>query len=83
MGIRWPAARNEDPETAHMSAIADKPKSVVEVGASDLPLHCPTSKTPVWSLHPRVFLDVTKSGEVLCPYCSTRYLYKGGPVKGH
>ena len=27
---------------------------VIEVTEADLPLHCPTPKTPVWSLHPRV-----------------------------
>jgi uncharacterized Zn-finger protein len=30
-----------------------------------------------------VFLDVAKSGELLCPYCGTRYVYKGSPPKGH
>ena len=56
---------------------------VVEVTASDLPLHCPTPQTPVWSMHPRVFLDVAKAGGMLCPYCGTRYVYKGAPAKGH
>jgi uncharacterized Zn-finger protein len=55
----------------------------VEVHEQDLPLHCPTPSTPVWSMHPRVFLDVTHSGEMLCPYCGTKYIYKGAPVKGH
>ncbi|MBI4290346.1 MAG: zinc-finger domain-containing protein [Betaproteobacteria bacterium] len=66
-----------------MTATTRKPNPVVEVTASDLPLHCPTPESPVWSMHPRVFLDVAKSGEILCPYCSTRYVYKGAPVKGH
>ena len=52
---------------------------VVEVTEADLPLHCPTPKTPVGSMHPRVFLDVAKAGEMLCPYCGTRYVYKGAP----
>jgi uncharacterized Zn-finger protein len=30
-----------------------------------------------------VFLDVAKAGQVLCPYCGTRYVYKGGKLKGH
>jgi uncharacterized Zn-finger protein len=55
----------------------------VEVTEKDLPLHCPTSGTALWALHPRVFLDVAKEGECLCPYCGTRYVYKGAPVKGH
>ena len=49
----------------------------------DLPLHCPTPGTPLWNMHPRVFLDVAKEGECLCPYCGARYVYKGAPVKGH
>jgi uncharacterized Zn-finger protein len=56
---------------------------LVEVTESDLPLHCPTPKSPVWCMHPRVFLDVAKAGQMLCPYCSTRYVYKGRRPKGH
>jgi uncharacterized Zn-finger protein len=56
---------------------------VVEVSAADLPLHCPPPKTPVWSMHPRVFLDVGGAGVMLCPYCGTRYVYKGAKPKGH
>jgi uncharacterized Zn-finger protein len=37
----------------------------------------------VWSLHPRVFLDVAHAGKMLCPYCGTLYVYKGAPPKGH
>ena len=55
----------------------------VEVNEKDLPLHCPMPSAPLWQLHPRVFLDVAKEGEALCPYCGTRYVYKGAPVKGH
>ena len=55
----------------------------VEVRESDLPLHCPTPQTPVWSMHPRVFLDVAKTGEMLCPYCGTKYIYTGAAPKGH
>ena len=62
--------------------MADSSKKV-EVTEKDLPLHCPMPDAPLWARHPRVFLDVAKEGEVLCPYCSTRYVYKGGPVKGH
>ena len=63
---------------------ADDQKSrSVEVTESDLPLHCPTPKSPVWNMHPRVFLDVVKAGQMLCPYCGTRYVYKGRKPKGH
>jgi uncharacterized Zn-finger protein len=55
----------------------------VEVTASDLPLHCPMPGTPVWKMHPRVFLDLAATGEVLCPYCGAHYVLKGDAPKGH
>jgi uncharacterized Zn-finger protein len=55
----------------------------IEVTEKDLPLHCPTADAPLWSRHPRVFLDVTQSGHVLCPYCGTKYVFKGSVPKGH
>ena len=55
----------------------------LEVGAKDLPLHCPMPGSPLWARHPRVFLDVAREGESRCPYCGTLYVYKGPPVKGH
>lgn len=56
----------------------------VEVTAKDLPLHCPTPAMMLWNSHPRVFLDIAKSGEALCPYCGTKYTLEGGPTRhGH
>jgi len=55
---------------------------IVEVIARDLPLHCPNPAMPLWSSHPRVFLDVEANGEAMCPYCGTRYRLVGGPRKG-
>jgi uncharacterized Zn-finger protein len=49
----------------------------VEITAADLPLACPPSREQLWSLHPRVFLDVLHTGEAVCPYCSTRYVLSG------
>jgi uncharacterized Zn-finger protein len=37
---------------------------------------------PLWSSHPRVFLDVAAEGEAMCPYCGTRYRLRGGMRKG-
>lgn len=54
----------------------------VEVGAKDLPLHCPMPGAPLWARHPRIFLDVAREGESRCPYCGTLYVYKGPPPKG-
>ena len=55
----------------------------VEVGAHDLPLHCPVPGAPLWARHPRVFLDVAREGASRCPYCGTRYTYKGPKARGH
>jgi uncharacterized Zn-finger protein len=71
--------------TSNVPAAGGAPATsrTVEVTARDLPLHCPTPATPVWNMHPRVFLDVTATGDILCPYCGTRYLFKGPVPKGH
>lgn len=56
---------------------------VVVVQAKDLPVYCPNPAMPLWSSHPRVYLDVVDEGEVLCPYCGTRYRLEGGAGSGH
>ena len=38
-------------------------QSIVDVTEKDLPLHCPNPAMPLWSSHPRVFLDVAATGE--------------------
>jgi uncharacterized Zn-finger protein len=55
----------------------------IEVTAKDLPLHCPTKAVETWSSHPRVFLDIAKTGQVACPYCGTKYKLKEGEVVSH
>jgi uncharacterized Zn-finger protein len=55
----------------------------IEITAHDLPLRCPTLDAPLWSRHPRVFLDVTTTGFAVCPYCSAHYVFKGALPKGH
>ena len=57
-------------------------QAAIEVEASDLPAFCPNPQMPLWSSHPRVFLDIAELGEARCPYCGTRYRLKGGPRKG-
>ena len=58
--------------------------AVVEIGADDIPLHCPNRSTPAWSYHPRVFLPLEASGDAKCPYCGTVYrLQPGTMLKGH
>ncbi|HVO89009.1 MAG TPA: zinc-finger domain-containing protein [Casimicrobiaceae bacterium] len=55
---------------------------MVVVKPADLPIYCPNPAMPLWSSHPRVFLDVIDTGEAMCPYCGTRYRLEGGPQRG-
>lgn len=65
-----------------MAARDDLP--AVAVRPEDLPVHCPNPAMPLWSSHPRVYLDVAATGEATCPYCSTRYRLDGAvPAAGH
>ena len=64
-----------------MSA-ATPPKALVELAARELQgpgvTFCPNLKMPLWSNHPRVFIDVATTGEGACPYCGTVYRLKAG-----
>ena len=55
----------------------------IEVTADDLPLHCPMPSMKIWNTHPRVFIDVTSTGEAKCPYCGTVYKFSGPAKHGH
>lgn len=61
-----------------------QPKSIVEVTANELQgggvVFCPNPKMPLWSNHPRVFIDLTHGGPAQCPYCGTGYQLKAGEV---
>jgi uncharacterized Zn-finger protein len=56
--------------------------SFVEVTAKDLQgpgvVFCPNPKMPLWSNHPRIFIDVATAGAGKCPYCGTVYRLKAG-----
>ena len=58
---------------------------VVEVGEEDLcgpgAVFCPNPKMPLWSTHPRVYLEIGTTGVVMCPYCGTTYALKPGTVQ--
>lgn len=57
----------------------------VIVEPKDLPAFCPNKAMPLWSSHPRVFLDLGDAGEAMCPYCGTVYHLRGGArrASGH
>ena len=56
----------------------------VELDNQDLPAYCPNPAMPLWSSHPRVYLEMNQHGEAKCPYCGTLYRLKPGTlVKSH
>jgi len=61
-------------------ADAAQTNNAVELDGKDLPAFCPNPSMPVWSSHPRVFLELLPSGVAKCPYCGTVYKLKPGTV---
>ncbi len=59
-------------------------KNTVELSAADLNanggIHCPSPKAgmTVQDTHPKVYLDVSHTGEAKCPYCGRVYRLKAG-----
>ena len=64
-------------------------KAVIELSGQDLNqqggVFCPNPKADMklWSAHPKVYLDVARTGEAKCPYCGTVYRLKAGESAGH
>ena len=62
--------------------------SAVELLATDLNaqggIFCPSPKAAmaIWNSHPKVYLDVAKTGSAKCPYCGTVYRLKAGEHAG-
>lgn len=52
---------------------ASQPLDKVTVTSADLPVYCPGPHSPLWSMHPRVYIEIEKSGIASCPYCSATY----------
>ncbi|MBM3389825.1 MAG: zinc-finger domain-containing protein [Betaproteobacteria bacterium] len=62
-------------------------KPAVEVTAAELQgpgvVFCPNPRMPLWSGHPRVFIDLSHEGHGKCPYCGTEYRLKPGEKLAH
>ena len=64
-------------------------QAAVELLATDLNaqggVFCPSPKADMqlWDNHPKVYLDVARTGEAKCPYCGTVYRLKAGETVGH
>ena len=63
--------------------------AAVELSAKDLNaqggIFCPSPNADmkIWNSHPKVYLDVAKTGEARCPYCGTVYRLKAGETVSH
>ena len=64
--------------------------SHIELLAADLNpqggVFCPSPKAhmKIWNSHPKVYLDVARTGMGKCPYCGTEYRLKAGEhFEGH
>ena len=55
---------------------------IIELSASDLPVHCPIPSMAQWNSHPRVFIKLLH-GQGKCPYCGTEYRLKAGEKVAH
>lgn len=59
-------------------------QAVVQLLARDLNaqggVYCPRPQAgmKLWNSHPKVYLDVARTGEARCPYCGTVYQLKAG-----
>ena len=74
------APKRVSAEGSPASKSSDAPPVLVLPG--DLPVFCPNPAMPLWSSHPRVFLDVGTTATARCPYCGTEYRLAGGARGG-
>lgn len=60
-----------------MSEIKTQPanaEKIYVIHPEDLPLSCPTNDMVLWNAHPKVYLPIEKTGQAVCPYCSSRFV---------
>ena len=63
--------------------------AIIELKATELNaqggVFCPNPRADMklWNSHPKVFLDVARTGEAKCPYCGTVYRLKAGEAVAH
>ena len=48
--------------------------TIYRVTRDELPLCCPRGDGELWSMHPKVYLPIEKTGEAVCPYCGAKYV---------
>lgn len=57
-----------------MTETATQTPRAIKVHRNELPLACPRRPDTLWSMHPRVFLPIEKTGQATCPYCGAQYV---------
>lgn len=62
--------------TAHTESetSATPGQEMIIVAADTKRVHCPPNNYPLWSQHPRVYIDLSKVDEAECPYCGNRFV---------
>jgi len=60
-----------------------KTQDIIYVGAEDLPVYCPGPKAPLWSMHPRIYIEVVKNQVARCQYCGAQYALREGEKAHH
>ena len=58
-------------------SIAKKPansEKKYHISTKDLPLSCPTKEMSTWNSHPKVYLEISKTGEAVCQYCGAHFI---------
>lgn len=63
----------ENSTTDNVKSTVNNTAAVIEVAASDLPIHCPLDDSQLWSSHPRVYIPLEAAGSAACAYCGTVY----------
>lgn len=53
--------------------VATPRDQIIPISDTHLPLFCPGPQAPLWSMHPRVYIEIAKDGNAICPYCSAHY----------
>lgn len=64
-----------------MTAPTQDQATAVELDGKDLPAFCPNPQMPIWSSHPRVYLDLSHADQARCPYCGTMYRLRPGTAR--
>ena len=89
--VTWSAAAALSAQTVCQPVLSYSPCEIVfDLNAAELNSHggvfCPSplANMTTWNTHPKVFLDVAKTGSAKCPYCGTEYALKAGEhAHGH